>query len=215
MSKILIAIARQFGSGGSTIGTSLAKRLGFRYFDREILRRTTDLLGAEEHSLSAREEKLSGFLEEVLRSFILGSPETAYVPPPIRPVYDEDLFETESGVIRKIAETFDSVIVGRAATFVLSGKPGLVNVFLHAPREFRAKRIMEVYHMSDLSEAQELVDKSDYERAKYVKGMTGADWTNANNYHLSVDTEKTGFTTAEEMIALLVGEVKNKLEVEK
>jgi hypothetical protein len=131
MARILITIPRQFGSGGSFIGMALARRLRFRYFDEEILKRATALLGAEESALSEREEKLSGFLENVIRPFIMGSPEIAYAPSG-RPVYDRDLFQIESKVIREIGEKYDAVIVGRGALYVLSGRPGLINVFIHA-----------------------------------------------------------------------------------
>ena len=213
MAKILITIARQFGSGGSFVGKELAKKFGFRYFDREILRRTTELLGAEESRLSEREEKLSGFLKDVMRPFMLGSPETAYEPPPIRLIYDRDLFETESAVIKSIGERYDSVIVGRAANVVLRGEPGIVNTFIHAPREFRVKRIMEIYGIADTAEAEELVDKSDHDREKFFGAMTGADWTDLRRYHLAIDAERTGFKAAEEMISLLVYEVKEKLGI--
>ena len=213
MAKILITIARQFGSGGSFIGTSLAKKLGYRYFDREILRRTTELLGTDDSMLSDREEKLSGFLENVIRPFIVGSPETTYVPPPIRLIYDRDLFETESGVIRSIGEKYDSVIVGRAANAVLKEEPGIVNIFIHAPREFRVKRIMKVYGMADTAEAAEVVDKADHDRAKFIGAMTGADWIDLRRYHLAIDTERAGFKAAEEMICLLVREVKERLGI--
>ena len=213
MAKILITIARQLGSGGSFIGKALAKKLGYRYFDREILTRTTELLGAEESTLSEREEKLSGFLKNVIRPFILGSPETAYAPPPIRLIYDRDLFEVESKVIRSIGEKYDSVIVGRAANLVLGGEPGIVNTFIHSPREFRVKRLMEIYGIADAAEAGELVDKSDHDRAKFFEAMTGADWTDLRRYHLAIDSERVGFKAAEEMISLLVREVKERLGI--
>ncbi len=215
MAKVLITIARQFGSGGSYIGKALAGRLGFRYFDREILRQAAGMLGAEENAISGREETLSGFLENVIRPFIVGSPEAAYVPPPMHAVYDRDLFETESKVIRKAGREHDCVIMGRAAWHVLAGQPGLVNVFIHAPRDFRVERIMKLYGLSDREEAGKLVDKSDHDRAKFTQAMTGEDWTDLGNYHLSIDSERAGLQAAQEMILLLVEKVKEKIGREK
>ena len=209
--KILITIARQFGSGGSFIGKALAGSLGFRYFDREILRQAAGIIGAEENALSEREEKLSGFLEDIIRPFIVGSPEAAYMPPPMHAVYDRELFEIESRVIGKIGDEYDSVIMGRAARRVLGGKPGLVNVFIHAPRGFRVRRIMEIYRIADASEAGKIVDKSDRDRARFIEAMAGEDWTDLRNYHLSIDMERAGFKAAQEMILLLVDQVKEKL----
>ncbi len=211
MAKVLITIARQFGSGGSFIGKTLAERLGFRYFDREILRQAAGILGAEESALSEREETLSGFLENVIRPFIVGSPEAAYVPPPMHAVYDRDLFETESKIIGKAGWQYDCVIMGRAARHVLAGQPGLVNIFIHAPRDFRVERIMKLYGLSGPEEAGKLVDKSDHDRARFIQAMTGEDWTDLRNYHLSINTERAGFVAAQDMILLLVEQVKGKI----
>ena len=45
-----IAISRQQGSGGSFIGRAVAERLGFRYFDREMLRAVAEYLKEHEHA---------------------------------------------------------------------------------------------------------------------------------------------------------------------
>ena len=209
--KILVTISRQFASGGSLIGQALARRLNFAYFDREILRRATEHLGEEEARIEGREERLSGFFESVIRPFIFGSPETAYVPPPLRPVDDRDIFRSEAAVIRGFAKKYDAVFVGRCASDILREEPGLISVSLHAPIEFRIKQAMKTYVIEDEDEARELAVKKDHERGKFIKTMTGADWNDARNYHLCIDTQKAGFRAAEEMIALLVEEARTKI----
>jgi Cytidylate kinase-like family len=102
--NVVITISRQMGSGGAYLGQRVANRLGFRYVDRDILKRATGYLRESEENLAFREERVSGFLENLLKGFIYGSPETAYVPPSIRPVYDVELFNTEAGIIESIAE---------------------------------------------------------------------------------------------------------------
>ncbi|MDA8156053.1 MAG: cytidylate kinase-like family protein [Actinomycetota bacterium] len=208
MANTLITIARQLGSGGSRIGLEISKKLGFKYFDREIVRQAAAMLKDGEDIFTAREEKLSGFFENLIRPFILGSPEAAYMPPPLHPVYDRDIFDTESGIIRQIAAKYNAVIVGRGGGHVLKGHPGLVNVFVHAPLEFRVKRIMELYKISDEKEAGELAAKSDHDRAKYIKMMTGQDWTDLRNYHLCLDSERAGFEAAQEIVCRIVNEVR-------
>ncbi|MDA8106131.1 MAG: cytidylate kinase-like family protein [Nitrospiraceae bacterium] len=206
--RLLITISRQMGSGGSYIGQRLSKRLGIKYVDRDILRRTMEYLGEDEKQLEFREERVSGLLENFLRGFIHGSPEAAYLPPPIRPVYDPELFKTEALVIQKIAGEHDSVIVGRAAFHVLRGRSGLISVFLHAPEEFRIKRLMELYRISGRSEAAELVRESDKERGRFIKTVSGMDWNNSLCYHLCIDTAFAGLDAAEEIITTLVEKVR-------
>ncbi len=132
------------------------------------------------------------------------------MPPPLRPVDDRALFEAEAAAIRRFARQFDAVFVGRCGFHMLREEPGLVNVFIHADAEFRAGRLKETYGM-DPGEAGPLIEKSDRERGKFIKAMTGADWTDARNYHLAIDTGKTGLATAGEMILLQVEEVRAKV----
>lgn len=48
-------------------------------------------------------------------------------------------------IIEKIAEQGSCVIVGRAADYVLKDNPNVVRVFIHAPKEYRIGRVIEVY----------------------------------------------------------------------
>ncbi|HET6419078.1 MAG TPA: cytidylate kinase-like family protein [Geobacteraceae bacterium] len=201
--NVIIAISRQLGSGGSLIGRQVADRLGVKYIDREILHQAAELLHESENILSEREERLSSFWERVARAFCYGVPEAGYVPPPLRPIPDGELFFAESTIIRKLTENCSAVLVGRAGFYVLRDKPNLASVLLHAPSEIRIRRVMELYSIDDALQAAEIVDDADQQRAKFVKVMTGADWTDARNYHLCINTAKTGFDKATEMIMSL------------
>lgn len=208
---ILVTISRQFGSGGAYIGQNVAKRLGYEYIDREILRQAARYLGREEEALSGREERVTGFWENFFNAFAVGIPEAGYVPPPIRPVYDRDLFDAESAIMNEMADRRSAVIVGRAGFHALKGRLGLANVFIYAPKDFRIKRAMEVYNIQAMEDAASLVDEMDRERGRFIREMTGADWTDARNYHLSIDTGRVDFVSAEEMVSRLVDSVRQKL----
>ena len=69
-----ITVSRQMGSGGTYVGFELAKALGFSYIDREILRRAARLLKTDEVSLEEYEQKSSGLIRNLLRTFALGTP---------------------------------------------------------------------------------------------------------------------------------------------
>ena len=45
MDNIVITIARQYGSGGKTIGAMLARDLGINCYSREILRKAGSMSG--------------------------------------------------------------------------------------------------------------------------------------------------------------------------
>lgn len=203
MPQVIVTISRQLGSGGAYIGQQVARRLGIKYLDHEILRQASSFLREDEAILAEREEKISSFLEKVFRVMSLGSPETGYIPPPLRPIYDEEVFATESDIIRRIASRESAVIVGRGGFHVLKGHTGLVNVFFHASQEFRLKRVMEVYKVSDPDEAHALIRESDTNRKRFIETMTGEIWTDALNYHLCLDTGAAGLSDAVEMVSKL------------
>ena len=140
-----------------------------------------------------------------MKSFTLGTPETAYVPPSKLPIYDQDLYERESEIIGRIADSVNIVVVGRGGIQALRDHPRAVHVFLHAPREFRVRRLMRVLDISDEKTARLRIEESDDQRNKFFRKMMGLEWTDARNYHLCMDTSKTGLAEAGEMIVSLIG----------
>jgi cytidylate kinase len=203
-STIVLTISRQIGSGGSYIGQEVARRLGMRYADREILQRAAAAAGVGEGDLAGAEEKGAGFWHSVVHSFSLGGPDTTFVPPPLSSVYEDDVFKIESRIIREIASQFDAVIVGRAGFHVLAGHPGLVNVMLHARTSWRIERLMQVYDIKDRGEAEELVERSDRTRASFIRTFTGWHWTDARLFDLCIDASSVGLERATELVVELV-----------
>jgi cytidylate kinase len=195
-----VAISRQKGSGGAFIGQEVAKHLGFKYMDREILRQASATLQEDESILSGREERISSPWDRILRAFCVCTPETGYTFPARHHIDDNELFETESMIIRKVAENCDSVIVGRGAFHILGNNPRVLTVFLHASQEFRANRIMNMYNLVDTETARELILNSDKQRSKFIREHAGIEWTDALNFNLCIDTENVGFPEAAEII---------------
>ncbi|HEY6008403.1 MAG TPA: cytidylate kinase-like family protein [Geobacteraceae bacterium] len=197
---VVLTISRQLGSGGAYLGRRLARRLGVRYLDREILRQAARELHEMEGDLAAREERLTGFWEKFFREMYISVPEAGYVPPALPVASDEELFAVESDIIRKAAAAGGAVIVGRCAFHVLRGVPAVVNVFLHADEEFRCRRLMELYGIGDADVALRMLADSDRQRRRFVEAMTGVDWMDVRNYHLSIDTGFAGLAAAEELL---------------
>ena len=48
MDNFVITIARQYGSGGRTVGEMLAKKLGIGYYDKDIIRMASEDSGIHE-----------------------------------------------------------------------------------------------------------------------------------------------------------------------
>jgi cytidylate kinase len=201
---ITIAISRQMGSGGTYIGYLAAKELGFRYLDREILRQAANKLGIEPDMLERYDERSTSVIENIIQSCCFGKPEMPFLPPLGKPVYNKDLFALESKIMKEVADQCSAVIVGRGGFYILKDRPNTINIFVHAPLDYRIERIMKVQKITDKREAQKMIEESDHKRAKFIRDMVGIDRFDARNYHLCIDSSVVGFPACVEMITKIV-----------
>jgi cytidylate kinase len=204
--KTSIAISRQIGSGGTYIGYLAAKRLGFQYVDREILREAARQLEVDVGALEGLDQRSSSLVEQLIRAFTFGTPDARNAPLR-KPIYEKDLFAVECRIMNEIAQRYNAVIVGRAGFYALRNQPRVIKVFVHAPMEFRVRRLMKVHGLTDDREAQTLVEETDRRRAKFIKDMTGVDWYDTRNYHLCIDASVIDFDASVAMITGLVGRI--------
>ena len=205
--KSTITISRQMGSGGSYLGQVIAHHLGFKYVDREVLHLAAQEFGCQEEQVAQRAERVSSFWEKILGGLTFGGPDSHYSPPPIRNFSDEQLFETQTEILKRIADKHDAVVIGWGGVYVLPRHPRMFNIFCHAPRSFRMKRLQEVYEDLDVATARTLIKESDEMRERYFAEMTSHDWTCAHNYHLSIDTS---LIPLDDLAQFLIGIIKTR-----
>jgi len=185
--QVVLTVSRQLGSGGSFVGQEVARRLGFFYADRAIIREAAETLSVKEETVEAHEESVPSFWQAFLSSACIYP--DLYVPPVMLLPTENDFFRTESEVIKRVAGERDAVIIGRCGFHVLRDHPGRISVFLHAPLDFRIARYQSVYR-STTEEAEKVVRQCDRERANYCRHFTGCDLVDARNYDLSIDTSR-------------------------
>ena len=194
-----ITISRQLGAGGAFVGQQLANKLNIFFADRDILRDAASRLSTFEENLESRDEKLLSFWQ----SFLKTTPQTDLITvPSVSPSLeytDQELFDAEDEIIRKIVQEKSAVILGRCGHYILRNEPNHISIFLHADKEFRIKRIQDLYNIPT-DEATKMVERSDKDRAAYCKTFTHKEWMNASNYDLSIDTAKLTLEQAVELI---------------
>ncbi len=200
--RCVVAISRQVGAGGAYVGQTLARALGVRYVDREILKEAASLLGRDATELESLEERVSSVWSRMAGALAWGGPEATYMPPPMPALYEEDLFAVQARIIHQIAAQEEAVFVGRAATWVLRERADLISVFLHAPEAVRVERVMREYNLQDLEEARKMVSRSDQQRSRFLQSVTGGSWFDVTHYHLCVDTSTVGL---DDIVKLLAG----------
>ncbi len=177
---VCLVIDRQFGSGGRAIGKELSQRLKIPFYDREIIQMAADSTGYSKEYIAQREERAAGVLLQDLATEMYGYSDQAPAP-------SDAIFEAEARVMEEIAQTGDCIIVGRCADVVLKDKVPCLRVFLHAPLEFRIKRLMETEGF-DEKEALRQARQTDRKRAAYYQYYARKHWGAAWNYQLCIDT---------------------------
>ena len=197
MKKVVITIARQYGSGGRTIGQMLAKDLGIHYYDKELLKLASDDSGINEELFEGADEKLkSSPLFSISKKIYQGQ----LISPKSRDfTSEENLFNYQAKIIKELAETESCVIIGRCADFVLKDYEHVLSVFVHAPEWYLIEQARKKQSMSD-KDLKAFIAKTDKARAEYYKHYTGRDWTDARNYDLCLDSSKLGFERCVEEI---------------
>lgn len=197
MGHLVITIARQFGSGGKTVGEMLAADLGIPCYNREILRMASDDSGISERFFGEADEKLKSTpLFRIAKNVYKGE----LLPPDSDDfVSTNNLFNYQAKIIKELAAKESCVIVGRCADFVLKDNPDVMSVFVHGSKEFCLQRALE-YHSMNEREMEKFIAKTDKVRGDFYRYHTGREWNDARNYDLCLDCSKLGFEKCMEAI---------------
>ncbi len=181
---MVITISRQLGSGGSEIGQKLAQNLGYDYYDKKIIEMASAKSGISEEMFERAEKEHNSFLYSLATANYAGYTTSIFGGDIAN---SDNLFIIQSNVIREIAQKGNCVIVGRCANQVLIEEPNVLNVFLHANKAYRTKRVMQNLNLSQ-KDAEALIKKTDKKRASYYNFFTSGTWGDALEYDLCLDS---------------------------
>ena len=203
MEKIVITIARQYGSGGRTVGKMLAKDLGIPYYDKELLKKASEESGINEGLFAGADETLKNSpLLRITRKVYQGQ----LIPPDSNDFTSaENLFNYQAKVIKQLAEEESCVIIGRCADYVLRDYDNVLSVFVHAPEDYCIEQAKKKLAMSE-KEVKKFIQRTDKQKEEYYKHFTGREWSDARNYDLCLDSSKLGYEKC-------VAEIKSYMKV--
>lgn len=190
MAKRIITISREFGSGGRFIGEEVAKQLGIKYYDKDII---------------AKIAEQSGFSPEYITEKAELSPKKglfayAFSGRDVTGKSIEDMvYEAQRKVILEIAEKESCVIIGRNADFILKDKDNVLNVFIHGDMPEKVARICKLYNVTE-EEAEKMMADIDKRRMTNYRFYTDQKWGMAKNYTLSLNSSELGYDLCEKII---------------
>ncbi len=202
--KFVITISRQFGTGGHEIGVELAKRLGVKMLDKQIMNAVACRFGAVEDAVEKIESRNPLWRDDFTqfyRSYMAGAEYNGTE----HDQTSRDLFEAQACAIRKIANEESCVIVGRCGFHIFRNHPNALKIFIHADDDCRKRRIATKYDISEHDAGAMLVD-NDFSRELYTKTFTGYDWQDARNYDITINVKKFGVNGAVDFLLSIIGE---------
>ena len=180
--KNVIAIGRQFGSGGHDIGMILAEKLGYDFYDAEIIQMTAGTTGYTPEFVKKKEEIMTNsLLYDLVNQMYLNTDRQDEAP-------KDKIFEAECQVVRNLAKKGNCVIVGRCADYVLRNSGNCLKVFFSAPLMSRIRRVAQRQNISE-GEAKATVQKNEKLRADNYRYYTRRMWGAAGNFDLSLNTD--------------------------
>ena len=190
MTKRIITISREFGSGGRFIGENVAKKLGIAYYDKNMINQI-----AEESGLSPEYIQESAELSPKKGLFAY-----ALVGRDITGKSVEDMvYEAQRKVILELAEKEPCVIIGRNADFILKEREDVLNVFIHGNEPEKTQRICQLYNVT-AQEAVKMMADTDKRRMTNYNFYTDQKWGKASNYTLCLNSSQIGYDNCEKII---------------
>lgn len=168
---VVITIAREHGTAGKYIGQLVAEKLNIPCYYKEMT------------ALAAKE---SGLTKEFISN--INSNENAVM----KELYlstnvIQQAIIAQDKVIKMIADAGACVIIGRAADYVLRDRENVVKIYIHAPKDYRVKKVMEMYGDTE-EEGRRSIERSDAARAAYYKNISGFKWGDVHQYDLCIDS---------------------------
>lgn len=187
MGQLLIALGREFGSGGREIAEKLGQRLGITVYDKNILDEMQERFGFDKKVLDEHEESpVNVLFSRKIRGFSSS----------IEEVVAQRQFE----FIKEKADSGESfIIIGRCAEHVLKDYKGLHTFFIRGENDKKCRHVMEKYDL-DEKDARELMRRRDRQRKNYHNFYCDGKWGDSRNYDLCINASALGVEGSVELL---------------
>ncbi|MBN2125154.1 MAG: cytidylate kinase-like family protein [Deltaproteobacteria bacterium] len=163
----VITISRQFGAGGITLGERLAKNLGYRFVNDELIKQVAENVGVSSDQVRSFEERGTSKLMKLLDRIV--SPDFLERHVSNKHGYlDEKRYVDEVRVaIIRLYEKGNAVIIGRGGNYALQGYVGTIHVLLVADMEQRIRFLMNKYKLNE-GQADRAIKRADMIRQRFL-----------------------------------------------
>lgn len=162
-----LTVSREYGSGGAEIAAIIARSLGWRLVDNELIAEISRREQVSINDAVALDEKIDPWIHRITRS-VWGKSADG-----ISQIVPDYLFDAEEAafitkaIIEEAYEIGYCVIVGRGSQCILRGKEDVFHAFIYARWDNRVRRIRS--RVGPRDNVEERIRLTDLERMDYVR----------------------------------------------
>ncbi|HTQ57106.1 MAG TPA: cytidylate kinase family protein [Bryobacteraceae bacterium] len=179
----VITISRGSFSGGKMLAECLAKSLGYRCVDREVIVERAAAHGVSQEELRDALQKPPSLFDRLQHKKYLY------------------LVLIQAALAEEV-RAGRAVYHGNAGHLLLKGGPHILRVRIIAPMEFRLKMAEDRLKFSR-AEAADYIAKMDQDRRKWTQYLYGVDWGDPSNYDIVLNLEFMDITEACKTVTVL------------
>lgn len=189
----IITISREYGARGAAFASHLAKKIGFKVWDKDLLQAITKEVGSGLKMVESVDERRRQTVDDAVSGFFHNIPtNVSYLRSLIR-------------VVNTIEEFGNSIIVGRGSNYI-SKNPKALHIRIVSPLKLRLESYSKKENIS-LSEAKKTIETKDRERREFINLNFHRDMNNASDYDLVINAKSFNM---DDMAAIVIDAYEKK-----
>ncbi len=188
----VVTVSREFGARGAAVGKLVADRLGYTFWNRELLGAIAAHARVDPSMLARFDEHHPSILAETVSGII----------PSVHGVSQLDYVRELTLVVRDLVARGGAVLVGRGLNYMID--PGhALRVRVVCPL---GQRIQELADRDGISadDARATIEEADRDRRAFVHDLYGKDIDDPTGYDLWINTGTIALETAADLVVTAV-----------
>ncbi len=201
----VLTISRMFGTGARELGESMAGRLGYSFFDNELIQMVAEQAKTSVDGVETMERTVEGKFQKCRATLVPRSLMDLIQNAEFGSMEEEIYTDMLARVIHKIASEDDAIILGRGGQYILKDRPQTFHVLLVADLDYRINRIRQRFELTK-KQALLAVAMEDKRRVNLYRKLGKVDYDHPDHYHAVLNMRRTDVKQAGDMLcAMLTG----------
>ncbi len=185
MNYRVLTVDREFGSGGGRVAQAIARHLGWKLLDEEIIEAIAYTAHVDTKVVKRYDEHVDSWLRRLNQQTMRSAALAAGLELQEGALFDcQEMVKLTQKIVEQGHAEGNCVIVGRGAQCILRHKPDVFHAFIYAPYKERILRLRK--RLEPGANVEERIRKVDHERAEYLQQYFGKCWTDLHLYDLLI-----------------------------